>query len=152
MAKKKQSELTDYEKIEKEFQEDFNDLELQERFEQFEKAVKNFKGLYNELVPKVNEDINKQALLRQMIVESAKQGFLNNDAANQLNVLDARLTENIEKLENFESKFKGDEELIKKYKEGTNNKLFLYWKMFKALDKTTAPWLEWKTVYDNRIF
>lgn len=149
---KAKAKLTDYEKIQKEFNEDFNDNELQERFEQFEKNVKSFKGLYNELVPKVNEDINKQALLRQMIVESAKQGFLNNDAANQLNVLDARLTENIEKLENFESKFKEEEALIKKYKEGTHNKLFMYWKMFRALDKNTTPWLEWSRQYDKRIF
>ena len=151
MAKAKK-DLTDYEKIQKEFNEDFNDNELQERFEQFEKNVKAFKGLYNDLVPKVNEDISKQALLRHMIVESAKQGFLNNDAANQLNVLDARLEENIQNLDNFKSKFEDEERLIKKYKEGTHNKLFLYWKMFKALDKNTAPWLEWSRQYDKRIF
>jgi flagellar capping protein FliD len=104
MAKTKVT-LTDYEKIKKEFDSDFNDNELQERFERFEKNVKHFKGLYNELVPKVNEDISKQALLRHMIVESAKQGFLNTDAANQINVLDKRLDENIQTLDNFKSKF-----------------------------------------------
>jgi hypothetical protein len=151
MAKAKK-DLTDYEKIQKEFESDFNDNELQERFDRFENTVKHFKGLYNELVPKVNEDINKQALLRHMIVESAKQGFLNNDAANQLNVLDKRLDENIQNLDNFKSKFEEEEALIKKYKEGSHNKLFLYWKMFRALDKTTTPWLEWSRQYDKRIF
>jgi hypothetical protein len=152
MAKATKKVLTDYEKIQKEFEEDFMDNELQERFDNFEKTVKHFKALYNELVPEVNNDINKQAILRHMIVESAKMGFLNSDAANELNELDLRLTSNIEKVEGFKSKFEEEEALIKKYKEGTQNKLFHYWKMFKALDKETKPWLEWKRNYDNRIF
>lgn len=152
MAKATKKVLTDYEKIKKEFDEDFNDNELQERFDNFEKNVKHFKGLYNELVPKVNDGINRQALLRSMIVESAKMGFLNSDSAKELNILDAQLSTDIDSLENFKSKFGEEESLIKKYKEGTHNKLFHYWKMFRALDKDTTPWLEWSRQYDKRIF
>ena len=152
MAKKKQLELTDYEKIQKEFQEDFNDLELQERFEQFEKTVKDFKDLYNILVPQINEQIENIGNLNEMIVRSAKLGFLNIQAVNQLKETEASLKEQTEAADSYKERFIKEEKLIKKYREGTKDKLFIYWKMFRALDKNTAPWLEWKTVYDNRIF
>ena len=152
MAKKKQPELTDYEKIQKEFQEDFNVSELQERFDQFEKTVKDFKELYNILVPQINERIENISTLNEMIVRSAKLGFLNTQAVNQLKEIEASLKEQMEAADLYKERFTKEEKLITKYKEGSNDKLFLYWKMFRALDEKTEPWLEWKTEYSNRIF
>jgi len=151
MAKEKK-QLTDYEKIQKEFESDFNDNELQERFDQFEKAVKDFKSLYNILVPQINNQINDVSTLNAMIVDSAKLGFLNQQAVNQLKEVEASLKEQMEAADSYKERFIKEEDLIKKYKENTENKLFHYWKMFKALDSKTQPWLEWKRKYDKRIF
>ena len=149
MAKKV---LTDYQKIEKEFQEDFNDNELQERFENFESAVKDFKGLYNILVPQINKQTEEVRTLNGMILASAKMGFINKDAIKQLKETEASLAEQTKAADEYKERFTKEEDLIKKYKENAHSKLFHYWKMFKALDKTTAPWLDWKRNYDKRIF
>jgi hypothetical protein len=44
-----------------------------------------------------------------------------------------------------------EDALIKKYKENSENKLFHYWKVFKALDPATEPWLDWKKPYCHHI-
>jgi len=152
MAKKKLPELTDYEKIKCEFESDYDENELQERFENFESTVKHFKSLYNELVPQINEKLKNVKELNGMIVESALMGFLNNDAAVKLKEVKAVLAEQMESADGFKEKFTKEESLIKFYKENTHNKLFHYWKMFKAIDPATAPWLDWKRSYDQRIF
>jgi hypothetical protein len=143
---------TEYEKIQAEFESDFNDMELQNRFDQFESAVKDFKGLYNVLVPQINKQIEDVSTLNAMIVNSAKLGFLNHEAVNQLKEVEASLKEQMEAADSYRERFTKEEDLIKKYKENTENKLFHYWKMFKALDTKTQPWLEWKRQYDKRIF
>jgi transcriptional regulator of heat shock response len=152
MAKKTQSELSDYKKIEREFRKELNDTELQQRFDQFEKNVKDFKGLYNILVPQINEQIKNVSVLQGMIVDSARMGFLNQDAVHQLKEVEAALKEKREAANTYVEKFTEEEALIKKYAVGANDKLFHYWKMFKALDPNIAPWLEWRQTYDKKIF
>lgn len=151
MAKTKK-ELTDYEKVMKCFNDDFNDLELQERFNNFEKSLANLKERYNEHVPEVNAKINMAKDLDQMILDSAKMGFLNNDAITKAKEVQAYLDGIIPHMENLKSSMEEEKRLIEKYKEGSNQKLFHYWKIFKEIDKETAPWMEWKRDYDKRIF
>ena len=150
MAKTKK-QLSDYEKILNEFESDFNDTELQERYDQFEKTVKDFKELYNILVPQINTQIENAKTLSEMIVDSAKMGFLNTQAVNQLKETEASLKEQMDAANTYRERFTKEEELIKKYKENSDNKLFHYWKMFKAINDNTEPWLEWKRPYDKRI-
>jgi hypothetical protein len=151
MAKTKK-ELTAIEKLHKAFKEDFDDNELQDRFDNFEKTVKDFKQLYNILVPQINEQINHVNALHSMIIESAKIGFLNREAVNQLKEIEASLKEQTEAADSYKERFLEEEALIKKYEESTHNKLFHYWKAFKAIAPETEPWLEWKRQYDKRIF
>jgi hypothetical protein len=150
MAKTKK-QLSDYEKILNEFESDFNDTELQERYDQFEKTVKDFKELYNILVPQINSQIANAKTLSDMIVDSAKMGFLNTQAVNQLKETEASLKEQMDAANTYRERFTKEEELIKKYKENSDNKLFHYWKMFKAINSNTEPWLEWKRPYEKRI-
>lgn len=150
MAKTKK-QLSDYEKILNEFESDFNDTELQERYDRFEKTVKDFKELYNILVPQINSQIANAKTLSDMIVDSAKMGFLNTQAVNQLKETEASLKEQMDAANTYRERFTKEEELIKKYKENSDNKLFHYWKMFKAINSNTEPWLEWKRPYEKRI-
>jgi hypothetical protein len=150
MAKKK-SEMTPLQLITKEFNEDFNDNELQERFEQFERTVKDFKDLYNVLVPQINKQIGDVRTLSKMIVDSAKIGFLNREAVRNLQEIEASLKEQTEAADTYRGRFEKEEELMKKYRENSHSKLFHWWKTFKAIDKTTAPWLTWKRQYEHKI-
>ena len=151
MAKPKK-ELTPMEALHKEFMSDFNDNELQERFNNFEKNVKYWKGLYNDLVPKINDNINKKNTLVALIVECAKLDMLNTDAVNQLKETEKYLDEWFSKADEYRAKFEEEDALIKKYKEGSHNRLFNWWKAFRAIDPKTEPWLEWSKPYSNRIF
>lgn len=151
MAKTKK-ELTDYEKVMKAFHEDFNDLELQERFDNFERTLSSLKESYNEHVPEVNAKMKMSQDLAQMILDSAMMGFLNNDAIAKVKEVNTYLDGIRPYLDDLKVKMDKEKSLIEKYKEGSNNKLFHYWKTLKAIDKNIAPWLEWKRDYDKRIF
>lgn len=151
MAKTKK-ELTDYEKVMKAFEEDFNDLELQERFDNFERTLANLKESYNEHVPEVNAKMKMSQDLAQMILDSAMMGFLNNDAIAKVKEVNTYLDGIRPYLDDLKVKMDKEKSLIEKYKEGSQNKLFQYWKTFKAMDKSTAPWIDWKRQYEKRIF
>ena len=150
MAKTKK-ELTDIEKVWKEFKEDFDDKELQERFDTFEKTLSNLKERYNEHVPEVNRKMQNVQELGQMILDSAMMGFLNNDAIAKVKEINTYLDGIRPHLDDLNAKMQKEKELIEKYKEGSKNKFFHYWKIFKALDKETLPWLEWFRQYEKNI-
>jgi len=148
MAKKVK---TDYEKVWDLFMEDFNDNELTERYERFKRTVKSLKDCYNEKVPTVNEALNTRATLNDMILTCAKAGIINQEAVEKDKEIKKFLDDTIPTLTDLKSKWEHEEALIKKYEEMSHDRLFNYWKIFKALDKKIAPWLEWKTPYEKRI-
>jgi chromosome segregation ATPase len=150
MAKAKK-ELTDLEKVTKEFNDDFNDKELQERFDRFEKTLAHLKESYNEHVPEVNQKMKMSQDLAQMILDSAMMGFLNSDAITKAKEVNSYLDGIRPHLDNLQRKMEEEKELIEKYKENSKNKFFYYWKIFKAIDSTTPPWLEWFRQYEKNI-
>jgi len=148
MAKKAK---TDYEKVWDLFMEDFNDDELTERYDRFKNTVKSLKDRYNEKVPAVNEALKKRATLNDMILTCAKMGIVNQEAVEKDKEIQEFLDDVIPTIDDLKSKWEYEEALIKKYEENSHNKLFGYWKIFKALDKKTEPWLDWKRPYEKRI-
>jgi len=148
MAKKVK---TDYEKVWDLFMEDFNDDELTNRYDNFKNTVKSLKDRYNEKVPAVNEALNKRATLNDMILTCAKMGIVNQEAVEKDKEIQKFLDDVIPTIDDLKSKWEHEEALIKKYEENSHNKLFQYWRIFKTLDKKTAPWLEWKKTYEKRI-
>jgi|694.fasta_scaffold142125_4 chromosome segregation ATPase len=150
MAKSKK-ELTDLEKVTKEFKEDLNDKELQNRFDRFEKTLAHLKESYNEHVPEVNQKMKMSQDLAQMILDSAMMGFLNNDAISKVKEVNSYLDGIRPHLDNLQRKMEEEKGLIEKYKENSKNKFFHYWKIFKAIDPTTEPWMEWFKQYEKNI-
>ena len=148
MAKKAK---TDYEKVWDLFMEDFNDDELTNRYDRFKNTVKSLKDRYNEKVPAVNEALNKRATLNDMILTCAKMGIINQEAVEKDKEIQEFLDDVIPTIDDLKAKWEYEEALIKKYEENSSNKLFGYWKIFKALDKKTEPWLDWKKPYEKRI-
>lgn len=148
MAKKAK---TDYEKVWDLFMEDFNDDELTERYDNFKNTVKSLKDRYNEKVPAVNEALKKRGTLNDMILTCAKMGIVNQEAVEKDKEIQEFLDDVIPTLDDLKSKWEYEEALIKKYEENSHNKLFSYWRIFKALDKKTEPWMDWKRPYEKRI-
>lgn len=150
-TKKQTVELTPVEKVFASFMEDFNDRELQERFENFERTLKSLKDQYNKMVPNLNDALKDQSTLNQMILDSAKMSFINTDAIKRLKVVEAYLDENMKIANDLKSKMDYEQELITKYKQNSHDRLFQWWKTIKAVEPATKPWLEWKTMYDSKI-
>ena len=150
MAKTKK-ELTDLEKVTKEFNADFNDKELQKRFDNFERILADLKERYNKHVPEVNEKMKMTQDLAQMILDSAMMGFLNNDAIAKTKEINTYLDGIRPHLNSLQEQIEKEQSLIEKYKENSKNKYFHYWKIFKAIDPTTKPWLEWFPQYEKNI-
>ena len=150
-TKKQAVELTPVEMVHAAFMEDFNDSELQERFDNFERTLKSLKDRYNELVPNLNDALKDQSILNQMILDSAKMSFINTDAIKRLKIVDNYLNENMAKADDLKTKMQYEEDLIKKYRENSQDRLFQWWKSIKALEPNTKPWLEWKSMYSSKI-
>jgi len=144
-------ELTPVEKVHAAFMEDFNDTELQERFDNFERTLKSLKDRYNELVPNLNDALKDQSTLNQMILDSAKMSFINTDAIKRLKIVDGYLTENMKIADDLKNKMAYEQDLITKYKSNSNDRLFQWWKTIKTIEPDTKPWLEWKSRYDSKI-
>ena len=153
MAKTKKQivELTPIERVFAAFMEDFNDTELQERLDDFEKTLKSLKDRYNQLVPNLDHALKDQTILNQMILDSAKMGFINTDAFKRLKIVDSYLDENMKIADDLKQKMQSEEDLIRKYKENSNDRLFRWWQSIKAVEPNTIPWLDWKSIYHPKI-
>lgn len=151
-AKPVKKEITPLDKLVKTFLDDYNDNELQNRYDGMVTKEKRARDNYNELLPRINDLLNRQAVLKYMIIESAKMGFLNAEATQQLIEIDKQLDETRDTADIWKRDSEHEAELIERYKTATSNKLFIYWKAIKAVDSTIVPWMDWKVPYENKIF
>jgi hypothetical protein len=144
-------EKTAFEKIYDLFMEDFNDKELQERYDNFKRTREAAKDRHNAMVPEINALIQKGESLKETVVDLAVQGLSTEEPARLLRETVPLFKELRDKIEYQKGIMDSEDALIKKYKENSENRLFHYWKVFRALDKETLPWLEWKKPYINTI-
>ena len=146
-----EAEKTAYEKIHDMFMEDFNDKELQERYDRFKRTREAAKERHNAIVPEINALIQKGESLKEMVVDMAVHGLNTEEPAHLLRETVPQVKELREKVEREQKIMAEEDALIKKYKEMSEQKLFHYWKVFRALDKETAPWLDWRKPYIDHI-
>ena len=151
-AKHAKKILSPFEQLHKTFMDDYNDNEIQNRYDGMVASEKRSKDSYNELVPSINDLINRQTVLKMMIIESAKMGFLNAEAVTKLISVEKNLDEKTDKANEYKRELDEVRGLIERYKVSSNNKLFVYWKAIKSLEPATQHWLDWKKPYENRIF
>ena len=144
-------EKTAFEKIYDLFMEDFNDKELQERYDNFKRTREAAKDRHNAMVLEINALIQKGESLKETVVDLAVQGLSTEEPARLLRETVPLVKELRDKIEYQKGIMDSEDALIKKYKENSENRLFHYWKVFGALDKETLPWLEWKKPYINTI-
>jgi hypothetical protein len=140
-----------FEKVHDLFMEDFNDKELQERYENFIRTREGAKERHNAMVPEINALIQKGESLKETIVDLAVQGLSTEEPARLVRETVPQVKELRDKIAYQKGIMDSEDALIKKYKENSENKLFQYWKIFKALDPATAPWLDWRKPYSHHI-
>jgi hypothetical protein len=151
MAKTK-IEKTPLELLTVAFQEDVNDKELQHRYDRFVKNLAHAKEQYNKLVPEINEAINRKNRLHSVIFNTVLEGIMPAETIYAYKETSKELDELTEEISHHQNGMEENERLIKKYEELSHNKLFYWWKSFRAIDpKGTAPWMEWKRPYEKMI-
>jgi hypothetical protein len=146
-----QPEKTAFEKVHDLFMEDFNDKELQERYENFIRTREGAKERHNAMVPEINAIIQRGESLKEIIIDMAVHGLNTDEPARILRETVPQAKELRDKIAYQKGIMDSEDALIKKYKENSENKLFHYWKIFKALDPTIEPWLEWNKPYCHHI-
>ena len=149
MSKKK--EHNPVEALKKAFEEEVNDLELQERYEYFQKNLQRAKDEHNKLVPFLNQNVEARNILTSVIYNSAMEGILSTEATKKMKELKAEMETLVAELEIHKESIQYNEKLIKDYKDWSERKLFIWWQALKAVDPETKAWIEWKETYKDRI-
>jgi hypothetical protein len=127
------------------------DLELQERYDRFQKDLQMYKDNHNEIVPTVNENLEKLRTLKAAVLAQALSGVLAPQAVEKIKDIEKENQDLIKNIEFYQGKIKETKDLIEKYENWSNKRLFVWYQALKAVDPETKPYLEWQETYKNRI-
>ena len=129
------------------FEEDLKDRELQENYDRFKRQRDAAKTSYNALVPKLNSMISTIVNLKELIVSLSVQGLSTEEPVKRLAKLDDRFTKLSERADKYKSEMDKQTDLIKKYEDWNERKLFMHWKYLTHLKVTNIQWMDWKKQY-----
>lgn len=150
--KDKEKKLSDYEKVYKNFKENYDNSELQIRFDGMVVSEKKLNDRINQLIATYNSELKKELELQEIIFKSAILEIIDSNTIKKYKELNAKNAEIFAEISTLQSKHRGEIELIEKYKDWSSKKLFQYWSILKDLDETLPHWTEWKRPFENRIF
>jgi hypothetical protein len=135
----------------KAFHDEVNDPELQENYNRFTHDLQRYKDKHNEIVPIVNENLEKLRILKAAVLAQAISGVLAPQAVEKITATEKENEDLIKNIEFYQGKIKETADLIEKYEDRSGRKLFTWWKAILAVDPETAPWVEWKKTYEGKI-
>jgi chaperonin cofactor prefoldin len=147
MAKKSK----EYNKVWKEFQSELTDGELQSNYDGFVEKVNELNPQYEDIFIHHQKMENEISEIKDAILMSALNGVSSEGLNRKLRDLESAGEELEERMNVIYSQIKYYEDLIDKYEDWSERKLFVWWKVFTVLDNTTPDWLEWKNTYNNNI-
>ena len=132
------------------FEEQVNDLELQERYDRFKSSRDYARDEHNKLVLQINANISDLKILESCILEQAKLGIIATEAITKVKEIEEVNDGLIHRLEGFRATMDENGDLIKKYDDMTQDRLFVWWQAIKAVEPETKPWLEFKQLYRDK--
>jgi len=148
MAKKSK----EYNKVWKEFQSELTDGELQSNYDEFVEKVNKLNPQYEDIFIHHQKMENEISEIKDAILMSALNGVSSEGLNRKLRDLESAGEELEERMNVIYSQIKYYEDLISKYDDWSERKLFVWWRVFTTLDDTTPNWIEWKNTYnDNSI-
>lgn len=148
MAKKEHNPV---EALKKAFNEEVNDTELQERYDRFHKDLDRVREGHNKLVTSINQNLEVIHNLKDVVYKSAVQGILAEEAVKKIKELEAENADLVKELDSYKDRIQYNKDLIEKYKDWSDRKLFIWWQALKAADPTTEAWIQWKEAFKNKI-
>ena len=150
--KKEKKSLTDYEKVYKNFMDNYNDMELQNRYDGMVKSADRMKEKINNEITEHNQNVESEQELQDLIFKSVLAGIMPDTAIEQFKALNAKNTKRFAEIQGLQTKNLEEYVLIEKYKSWTEKKLFQYWSILKDLNEEIPAWFEWKKEFGDRIF
>lgn len=135
MAKKKK-ELTRKEIAWKVFSEEYEDNEISERHERFLRNQEKMKELFNPKVEIFNEIVLKKISLESLLMETIKAGHFSEDSSllAEIRDLSKEIGEAQLNLEKAQHEIEENANLIKKYEDWSERKLFVHWQYLKSFN------------------
>ena len=106
---------------------------------------------HNKLVTEINQNIEAIQILKDIVYKSAVQGILAEEAVKKIKELEAKNAELVEALDSYKDRVAYNKDLIEKYKDWSQRKLFIWWQALKAVDPTTEAWIQWKETFKDKI-
>jgi|688.fasta_scaffold43990_9 vacuolar-type H+-ATPase subunit I/STV1 len=149
MAKKKI--LTEKEKVEKVFREELEDQELQIRYDRMVSGFNSMVENYNHCLKKVESLLNEQQKLKEMLFEAVKMKLDYTEIMSRIEEHNKTVASEEKILSELYTELEKERALIEKYKQWSENKFFIYWKIFKELDSEFHNWQEFKTLHKDTI-
>jgi len=147
MAKKSK----EYNKVWKEFQSELTDGELQSNYDGFVEKVNELNPQYEDIFIHHQKMENEISEIKDAILMSALNGVSSEGLNRKLRDLESAGEELEERMNVIYSQIKYYEDLIDKYEDWSERKLFVWWRVFTTLDDTTPNWIEWKNTYNDNI-
>jgi len=147
MAKKSK----EYNKVWKEFQSELTDGELQSNYDGFVERVNELNPQYEDIFIHHQKMENEISEIKDAILMSALNGVSSEGLNRKLRDLESAGEELEERMNVIYSQIKYYEDLIDKYEDWSERKLFVWWRVFTTLDDTTPNWIEWKNTYNDNI-
>jgi chaperonin cofactor prefoldin len=147
MAKKSK----EYNKVWKEFQSELTDGELQSNYDEFVEKVNKLNPQYEDMFIHHQKMENEISEIKDAILMSALNGVSSEGLNRKLRDLESAAEELEERMNVIYSQIKYYEDLINKYEDWSERKLFVWWQVFTTLDDTTPNWIEWKNTYNDNI-
>ena len=147
MAKKSK----EYNKVWKEFQSELTDGELQSNYDGFVEKVNELNPQYEDMFIHHQKMENEISEIKDAILMSALNGVSSEGLNRKLRDLESAGEELEERMNVIYSQIKYYEDLIDKYEDWSERKLFVWWRVFTTLDDTTPNWIEWKNTYNDNI-
>jgi len=147
MAKKSK----EYNKVWKEFQSELTDGELQSNYDGFVEKVNELNPQYEDIFIHHQKMENEISEIKDAILMSALNGVSSEGLNRKLRDLESAAEELEERMNVIYSQIKYYEDLIDKYEDWSERKLFVWWRVFTTLDDTTPNWIEWKNTYNDNI-
>jgi hypothetical protein len=134
------------------FLEDYNDNELQLRYDNFVKNEKAFKQDYNDKVPIINEKLEKLQKIEKLIFESSLLGIVEEKFLSARIEIKKEIDDMCKDMGNLEESFKREEKLTKQYKETSDHRLYVWYKALKAVaHPEVKTYSSFKTKWGNKI-
>lgn len=131
------------------FEEDLKDRELQENYDGFKRHLVAAKTSYNACVPTLNSMIDRIVNLKELIVSLSVQGLSTETAVKRLAKLDNNFTKLSKKADTYKVEMDKYNDLIKKYEDWNEHKLFMHWKYLTLLKVTKESWMDWVKQYKD---